>query len=84
LSAAGRQALASEPGNLDAIATGGDDYEILAAIPPDKADAFVALATSEAVAVTDIGEIVSGKEPPLVIGPDGGVLTFARPSFSHF
>jgi thiamine-monophosphate kinase len=84
LSAAAAAALEAAPDLIEAIATGGDDYEILAAIPADKAAAFREQAQAAAVAVTEIGEIVAGRAPPQVIGADGARLTFAHGSFSHF
>ncbi len=44
LSDAARAALQAEPALIDTILTGGDDYEILCAIPPDQAAAFEAAA----------------------------------------
>lgn len=84
LSAAAGRALAADPDLIEAIATGGDDYEILAAIPADRLPAFRDLASAAAIPVTDIGEIVAGHAPVQVIGADGTGLTFARGSFSHF
>lgn len=84
LSVAASRALAAAPGLIETIATGGDDYEILATIPADKLPAFLEQARIAAVSVTEIGEIVSGREPAQVIGADGALLTFARGSFSHF
>jgi thiamine-monophosphate kinase len=84
LSPAAAKALSAEPDLIESIATGGDDYEILAAIPAGKLSAFRELAASAAVAVTDIGEFVEGSEAPQVVAADGAMLTFARGSFSHF
>jgi thiamine-monophosphate kinase len=84
LSEAAATALDAVPALIETIATGGDDYEILAVIPADKLAAFRAQAVAAAVAVTEIGEIAAGDEPPRLIGADGATLTFARGSFSHF
>jgi thiamine-monophosphate kinase len=84
LSQASAAALAGEPSLIEAIATGGDDYEILAAVPADKVAAFHDLARTASIPVTEIGEIVEGGEPPQVIDANGKVLAFARGSFSHF
>jgi thiamine-monophosphate kinase len=84
LSEAAASALDAVPALIETIATGGDDYEILAAVPEDKVAAFRAQAAAAAVAVTEIGEITAGDEPPRVTGADGATLTFARGSFSHF
>jgi thiamine-monophosphate kinase len=84
LSAGARRALSSEPALIETVATGGDDYEILCTIAPDRIKAFRDLATAANVGVTEIGEILEGHDPPVVIGADGAALTFARTSFSHF
>jgi thiamine-monophosphate kinase len=84
LSAAARKALSADPGLIETIATGGDDYEILAAIPADRLAAFREQANAAAIPVTEIGEIVAGRTPVRVISADGTELTFARGSFSHF
>jgi thiamine-monophosphate kinase len=84
LSAAACKALAADPGLIESIATGGDDYEILAAIPADRLAAFREQANAAAIPVTEIGEIVAGRTPVRVISADGTELTFARGSFSHF
>lgn len=84
LSPAAAKVLAAEPGLIEAVATGGDDYEILAAVPADKVAAFRDQARAAAVAVSAIGEIVAGHEPPQLIDANGAVLTFPRGSFSHF
>lgn len=84
LSNAARKALAAEPALIETIAAGGDDYEILCTVAPDRIDEFGDLAKAANVAVTDIGEILEAREPPQLIGADGAVLTFARNSFSHF
>jgi thiamine-monophosphate kinase len=84
LSPAAASALETAPNLMETIATGGDDYEILAAIAPDRLAAFRERAAAAAVAVTEIGEITADDGPPQVIGADGAELTFARASFSHF
>ncbi|MFN3351830.1 thiamine-phosphate kinase [Pseudorhodoplanes sp.] len=84
LSAAAAKAFKAAPGLIEAIATGGDDYEILASVSRDKVAAFRDGARAAGIAVTEIGEIVAGREPPQLIDVDGALLTFARDSFSHF
>jgi thiamine-monophosphate kinase len=89
LSAAARAALAAEPTLIDTILTGGDDYEVLATLPPDKTETFRLAAAAAGVAVTDIGRIVPGGGETEIgdarfLGPDGKPLAFARASYSHF
>lgn len=79
-----RVVLPNDPSALELVLTGGDDYEILCAIPPTRVGLFREQADLAKVPVTEIGEIVEGEAPPQVIGPDGAALTFTRGSFSHF
>jgi len=84
LSVGARRALSSEPALIESIATGGDDYEILFTLAPDRIASLRELAAAANVGVTEIGEIVEGHDPPRMIGTDGATLTFVRSSFSHF
>ena len=84
LSDAARLALAAEPGLIEPILTGGDDFEVVCTVPPDRAPGFMAAAQAAGVAVTAIGRMIAGHGAPQVIGADGGSLTFTRGSFSHF
>ncbi len=68
---------------LETAITGGDDYEIVCTVPAAKADGFRAAAKAAQVAVTEIGEIKAG-EGARFRGADGQMLSFKRPSFSHF
>jgi thiamine-monophosphate kinase len=82
LSAAARTALTAESALVETILTGGDDYEVLLALAPEKFAAFRAAAEKVGVAATEIGRITSGQGARFV--QDGNALTFARPSYSHF
>jgi thiamine-monophosphate kinase len=84
LSDAARAMLAAEPALLERALTGGDDYEILAAVPAGKVESFRAGAAAAGVAVTEIGRVEAGDAAPQFIGPDKRPLVFERPSFSHF
>jgi thiamine-monophosphate kinase len=84
LSAAARAALGCDASLVEPILTGGDDYEILAAVAAEKFEAFRASAAAFNVNLSDIGEIISGDDAPRFVGGDGRPLKFARPSFSHF
>lgn len=79
---AARAAVAADPALLETALSGGDDYEILLTLPPERLEAFRTAATEAGVAATEIGRIVAGQGARLV--HDGKALTFARPSFSHF
>ena len=69
---------------LETVLTGGDDYEILAAVPPDRMEALQCEAAANGVAVTEIGSIRAGKDDARVLDQHGNPLAFVRPSFSHF
>jgi thiamine-monophosphate kinase len=84
LSAAAHAAIALDPALFAIAATGGDDYEILAALAPDQADAFEAAAALAGVAVTRVGQALAGAEAPLFLGRDGAPAAFERGAFSHF
>ncbi len=84
MSQAAEAAIAADPG-LEAVAlTGGDDYEIIAAVAPENAAAFEAAAVAAGVPVSRFGEAVEGADPPRFVARDGGTMTFAHGSYSHF
>jgi thiamine-monophosphate kinase len=60
LSGAARSVVADDDALRVALATGGDDYELLFAAPPEAAAALAALAEELAVPLSEIGEIVDG------------------------
>jgi thiamine-monophosphate kinase len=83
LSPAAARALAADPTLARQIAAGGDDYEVLAAVPSAQAAAFASAALAAGVTATRIGEALSG--PGITIeGPDGCPLDLARPGWDHF
>ena len=84
LSAPARAAIAADPDLLAIAATGGDDYELIAAIGPLEAAAFEHEAEAAGVPATFVGEAVEGGDPPHFVRPDGGTMTFAAGSYSHF
>jgi thiamine-monophosphate kinase len=83
LSKAARGALAAEPRLIEAVLTGGDDFEIVAAIPPGALGVFLTAARVVGVPVAEIGRVTKGKGARFY-RPSGRPMTFARASFSHF
>jgi thiamine-monophosphate kinase len=83
LSAAARAALAADRTMLQTILTGGDDYEIVCTVPPDRTAAFHAAAKAAGIAVAAIGTVVAGKATP-AFREGGRKLAFKQSSFSHF
>ena len=84
LSPAAQSALREAPALLATLLGGGDDYEILCTVPPDKADAFRAAAASAKVAVALIGRIVAGNAPPRFHDEAGRAVEVGQGAFSHF
>jgi thiamine-monophosphate kinase len=83
LSAAAKAAVARDPGLIERILTGGDDYELLFTAPPQARPAIEALALATATPVAAIGEIRTGSGVR-AIGADGSALRFARAGYRHF
>lgn len=84
LSSGARKALAADVGLRETIYGGGDDYEIACTVPDGKLDAFRKAAAQAGMAVTVVGRVGEGQEPPRFLDAAGTPLTFARRSFSHF
>ncbi len=84
LSDAARAALACEPHLLSTILTGGDDYEILCAVPPEGAAAFRQMAEAAGLEVREIGICIPGPEPARIKDANGEWLSFAAGSYQHF
>lgn len=84
LSAAARAVLAAEPALIETVLTGGDDFEIIAAVAPGEVVALRAKAASAGIALTAIGTIREGTLGARFRGADGRLLAFRRPSYSHF
>ena len=84
LSDAASSALGSDCELIKPILTGGEDYEILCAIAPDRIAAFQSAAAQANVPVTEIGHVVAGTAPPRFLNPEGQPLTFLHTSYSHF
>ncbi|HVZ54372.1 MAG TPA: thiamine-phosphate kinase, partial [Pseudolabrys sp.] len=83
LSDAAQAAVAADPAMLETALTGGDDFEIVCSVPPDKAESFRAAARAAGVPVSEIGRIGTG-EGAHFLAADGRALSFERASFSHF
>ncbi len=84
LSGAAARALRAAPRLIEPICAGGDDYEILCAIPPEEAAAFEAAAAAAGAPVSLLATASPGEAAPAFIGADGEPILLARPSFQHF
>jgi len=83
LSAPARAAIDRAPDLLAQALTGGDDYEILCTVPPDRCAAFEEAAKQASVDVTLIGTVSDGSRAPELIGHDGKPLKLGQRSYSH-
>ena len=83
LSHAVRILIPADAGAMERVLTGGDDYEILAAIRPAEAHAFEAAAHGAGIRVSRIGEFGRQGTEVSVIGSDGQSMSFARPGYDH-
>lgn len=80
--AAGRALARRADLTLSAL-TGGDDYEILAAVAPERADAFKTAAAAAGVPVAEIGHVSAGSGVT-VVGADGRTLEVGAGGWDHF
>jgi thiamine-monophosphate kinase len=84
VSKAASAALAAGVVSMAEIISGGDDYEILCAIPQDALDDFIGAAQDAGVAVSPIGTVIAGDSPPKWLDAEGKELPLTRTSYSHF
>jgi thiamine-monophosphate kinase len=84
LSAAAATLLARGAVGIAAIVAGGDDYEILCAIPENRLEAFARDAKLAGVAVTSIGTVIAGAAIPRFLDAEGREIALPRLSYSHF
>lgn len=81
LSAAAR---AAGPDWLPTILTGGDDYELLLAVPPANRPALHQAAAAAGIPVTRIGVFHSGPPEVMVRTASGEPLALTKGGWSHF
>lgn len=84
LSPAAAAALAAGGVGMETLISGGDDYEILCAIPEDGFEAFARAANSAAVAVSSIGTVIAGAAAPQFLDAQGRDVPLPRAAYSHF
>lgn len=82
LSAAAKRALASEPSLWTNVLGGGDDYELVIAVSPRKAEALCAAARASKVKVTRIGGFARGRGVELTVA--GRSVPPPRKGYVHF
>jgi thiamine-monophosphate kinase len=69
---------------IETLVAGGDDYEILCAVPEDAFDAFALATRAAGVAIASIGTIIAGTAIPAFLDAQGREVALKRRSFSHF
>src|SRR6202521_4174043 len=84
LSEAAAAALAAGTIGIETIVSGGDDYEILCAIPENRFEAFAQAAGLAGVAVTSIGTVIADTSAPRFLDGEGREIALKRVSYSHF
>jgi thiamine-monophosphate kinase len=91
LSEAARKVLAREPQRLAQLLTGGDDYEILAAVHglPARCEELRTAAAKTGIPLTEVGKVGASGWPETadglrIEGPDGRPLAVDRPGWDHF
>lgn len=77
-------ARAAGPQWLETCLTGGDDYELLLAVPPAREAALQHAAAAAGMAVTRIGAFHPGEPLVMVRGASGESLALKRGGWSHF
>ncbi len=83
LSLAAQKMVATEPALFETVLTGGDDYEILAAVSPAALSALQTAAKAAGIALSEIGTVGAGADVE-ILGPDNRPIELSHPSFSHF
>ncbi len=84
LSPAGRAAVAASPAAMALVLSGGDDYEILAAVPGERAAAFEAASKTAGVPVAKIGIVTAGSDVPAFVNDDGSAFALPVTGYEHF
>ena len=84
LSAPGRALVANRSADIESIVSGGDDYEVLCAIPENRWDSFSAAARQADVPLITIGKVTAGAAVPRFLDAAGKPVVLKRLSYSHF
>ena len=83
LSDPARAVVGSDPALVETILTGGDDYEVLAAIRAGEEDAFIHAAMVAGVDVSRIGVLEAVGDGLSIIGPNGAKMMLSRLGYDH-
>lgn len=83
LSKAAAAVVQADPADWQLVVGGGDDYEILAAVPESLATDFREMAAAGGVEVTQIG-MLDGRDGVSLVSPDGAPFALAHTGWEHF
>jgi thiamine-monophosphate kinase len=84
VSPAAASVLARGVAGIERLVSGGDDYEILCAVPEARVEGFAQAAKCAGVPLTMIGRLVGGTEVPRFVDAAGEAIALKRLSYSHF
>jgi len=88
LSAPATELVARHVVEIETLLSGGDDYEILCAVPETHSHAFIAAGQAAGVAITPIGTILAQSDVEQgscrFVDEQGRELALKRLSYSHF
>lgn len=84
LSEQARRLVAKSSSSIEAIVSGGDDYEVVCAIPENRWDSFLAAARQVNVQLRGIGKVEAGAAAPRFLDAAGKPVALKRLSYSHF
>lgn len=79
-----RQAMSADPDWKRRAVTGGDDYELIAAVAEKDVDDFIDAAAGTGVNVVEIGGFENGPAKPVFIDGSGREIELERRSYTHF
>ena len=83
LSPSARHMIEAVPSFAEQIASGGDDYEILFAVPPDRLELLRSGAPAVPVQITEIGRLEAGGGVTL-LDASGRAIHFGSSGYDHF
>jgi thiamine-monophosphate kinase len=83
LSDAARHAIETDPRLLAVALTGGDDYELLFTIAPERRDSVQGLARELGLTISEIGTMAAG-QGVRVLDASGQALALDRAGWTHF
>jgi thiamine-monophosphate kinase len=79
-----RRALALDPALLDLALAGGEDYELLFTVQPEREAGLAELAGSVGVPVTRLGKVTAPQEGLIVLDRDGRPIEPRKTGYDHF